>query len=385
MTIPCTLVVPGNRRRAAPVYGLTECYHVTVCIDQPVAADVITPSPELKAGNAGGGGQADNHDTVISNINKDITKGLPPAAPPRADSDIPPAVRIDEKEGDDDKEEEGELDVEPIDVDDMPGLGPGIGPAWSAGFGTKHLLRRLRGAGGGAETHTDTDTVTQTKKRALSEADVDRLFGVHEKDYVIDGQGEMMVGEGGEEEYEAPADQWYFRNQQFAGQMIDQGPAVGGSVENVDVYTGVVSPKPKDTAAVNAVGATDAPGGGAGQGESPADGSGNGDGDTETGDDGSSVSEEDPPPKAPTPAPAPAPAPAPGTVTNPPKGGAVPDVGDFEPQVDPYVGGVAEIAVVRLCSREVVCQECGPVNVVPRCTCSLVLYDPLTDPDYFLK
>jgi hypothetical protein len=56
---------------------------------------------------------------------------------------------------------------------------------------------------------------------------------------------------------------------------------------------------------------------------------------------------------------------------------APPDVADL--------GLVGEIAIVRVCSREVVCQECGPINVVPRCTCSLVLYNPLTDPDYFLK
>ena len=46
MQIPCTSVVPGNQQRVAPVYGLTECYLVTVCIDQPVASDAITPPPE---------------------------------------------------------------------------------------------------------------------------------------------------------------------------------------------------------------------------------------------------------------------------------------------------------------------------------------------------
>ena len=87
------------------------------------------------------------------------------------------------------------------------------------------------------------------------------------------------------------------------------------------------------------------------------------------------------------PAPTPAPAPAPTKPPTPPKAAPVPSRPQEPPAppVDDYVGGTGEIAVVRFCSREVVCQECGPVNVVPRCTCSLVLYDPKTDPDYFLK
>lgn len=55
MQIPCTSVVPGNQQRVAPVYGLTECYLVTVCIDQPVASDAITPPPEPELPPTDGG------------------------------------------------------------------------------------------------------------------------------------------------------------------------------------------------------------------------------------------------------------------------------------------------------------------------------------------
>lgn len=55
MTIPCSSVVPGNQEKVAPVYGLTECYRVTVCVDQPVASDAITPPPELQQPPDGGG------------------------------------------------------------------------------------------------------------------------------------------------------------------------------------------------------------------------------------------------------------------------------------------------------------------------------------------
>jgi hypothetical protein len=47
--------------------------------------------------------------------------------------------------------------------------------------------------------------------------------------------------------------------------------------------------------------------------------------------------------------------------------------------------GVTEITLVRLCSVEHVCQKCGPINVVPRCQCYMILYNPKTDPDYFNK
>jgi hypothetical protein len=57
------------------------------------------------------------------------------------------------------------------------------------------------------------------------------------------------------------------------------------------------------------------------------------------------------------------------------------DVAEVSPTDD---GGVAQIQVVRLCSREHVCRSCGPPDVIPQCQCMVVLYDPLTDPDYFL-
>lgn len=49
------------------------------------------------------------------------------------------------------------------------------------------------------------------------------------------------------------------------------------------------------------------------------------------------------------------------------------------------MAGVAEIGFIRLCSREHVCQKCGPANVIPRCQCYVVMYDPQTDPDYYLN
>jgi len=94
LTIPCTLVVPGNQQRTAPVYGLTECYHATVCIDQPVASDVISPPPAVlppSPAPAPEGGR---------------TKDKDPPSVPEAESDAE-GVKVDEVYLTEDKEDIG--------------------------------------------------------------------------------------------------------------------------------------------------------------------------------------------------------------------------------------------------------------------------------------
>lgn len=243
-----------------------------------------------------------------------------------------------------------------------------MGSAWSAGFGTKHM-RRLRGG-------------SEEEERRLNEADVGNLYGYQEEGY-DDEVGSSGGDKAGNQEA-AASSEWDFRQQRFGG--VEEGaPAElsgsgggGGGVEASGTAgyigqgtQGVLHTKAAVAAVAAADGLTDAEGAvdqdpmPVAQGTGEDGGPGAGDSPTEP-----SQPSTPPPPKfVPPPKDAPAP----------------PPVQQVVPPQDTYVGGVGEIAVVRVCSREVVCQECGPVNVVPRCTCSMVLYDPLTDPDYFLK
>jgi len=246
-----------------------------------------------------------------------------------------------------------------------------MGTAWSHGFGTHHM-RRLRGG-------------SEEGERRLDEADIGSLYEYQEEGY------EDEKGSGGDDKEAASSDEWDFRRQRFEGAEDGVGGDLGGSgggnggesggstgyvgqdtqggglhtkaavaevamADGLTELDGAQDVNPNEVPQVPAPGTGE--GGGPGAGDNPA--------------------EPAPPDTPPPPKFEPPQKPDPTT----PAAVAQPVV---VPPQDTYVGGVGEIAVVRVCSREVVCQECGPVNVVPRCTCSLVLYDPLTDPDYFLK
>lgn len=246
-----------------------------------------------------------------------------------------------------------------------------MGTAWSHGFGTHHM-RRLRGG-------------SEEGERRLDEADVGSLYEYQEEGY------EDEKGSGGNDKEAASSDEWDFRRQRFEGAEDGVGGDLGGSgggnggesgdstgyvgqdtqggglhtkaaVAEVAMADGLTELDGAQDVNPNEVPQVPAPGTG--------EGGGPGAGDNST---------EPAPPKTPPP-----PKFVPPQKPDPTTPTAVAQPVVVPPQ-DTYVGGVGEIAVVRVCSREVVCQECGPVNVVPRCTCSLVLYDPLTDPDYFLK
>jgi len=383
LTIPCTLVVPGNQQRTAPVYGLTECYHATVCIDQPVASDVISPPPAVlppSPAPAPGGGRTKYNDPAASEAEsdaedatikdefftedkEDIGTWLMITCPPRLvilsllktyhllpPSLASPLLTVEAP------------DNEPIPVNEMPGLEPGMGTAWSVGFGTHHM-RRLRGESGG-------------EKRRLNEADVGSLYGYKEEGY--------------DDKEAASSDEWDFRRQRFEGPEDGVGRDLGGSGGGNDGGSGgsagyvgqatqegglhtkaagtevAMADRLTELEGAEDVNPIDVP-----EGQPPGTGEGGGPGAGDNPIEPAPPTSPSPPnfvpPKKPDPT-------TPAAVAQP-----------VAPPQDTYVGGVGEIAMVRVCSREVVCQECGPVNVVPRCTCSMVLYDPLTDPDYFLK
>lgn len=245
-----------------------------------------------------------------------------------------------------------------------------MGAAWSVRSGT-HYMRRLRGGREG--------------ERRLGEADIGSLYGYQEEGY------DDEVGSGGGDKEAASSDEWDFRRQQFQGVEDgvadevngggggDGGGSGGGSAGYVgqDAQRGGLHTKAAVSEVATAYGLTQLEGAvdenpqEVPQGRDPGTGEGGGPGA------GDNPTEPAPPSTPPPPKFVPPKKPDPTT----PAAIAQPVV----PPQDTYVGGVGEIAVVRVCSREVVCQECGPVNVVPRCTCSMVLYDPLTDPDYFLK
>lgn len=277
-----------------------------------------------------------------------------------------------------------------------------MGPARTPSFTGK---RQLRGHGGG-------DAGTQQQRRA--QADVEEAFyeaqtGMPFSDewdfrrqrFVDPPQAEEEVSQEQQEPPQAQtAASWQSR-----GGILDADRGQGGYVVNPDAAT---APAPEKAAALARMGP-------AGQ---DSDG-------FPSGGAGPAVDAPPPGPAATAPTGGPANATQPAAVApspNAPPAGA-PRVEpapreELAPPVDDYVGGTGEVTVVRFCSREVVCQvsrqndllrvvcagfdtraatsrpdtpihtrpqECGPVNVVPRCTCSLVMYDPLTDPDYFLK
>lgn len=205
-------------------------------------------------------------------------------------------------------------------------------------------------------------------------------FTGHRRLRLGQGQGPHRRAQDGAEEafYEAAtgvpfSDEWDFRRQRFVG---EEAPQQAEPAEQATTAPGVKDGGVRESAD------RDSQGGYVVNPDTPA-------AVVASKQDGGALDPLTPPawPTGPDPAPTPAPAPAPATKPKPPKAAPVPSPPEPAPAppVDTYVGGTGEIAVVRFCSREVVCQECGPVNVVPRCTCSLVLYDPKTDPDYFLK
>lgn len=259
---------------------------------------------------------------------------------------------------------------EPTPANEMPGLEPGMGTAWSVGFGTHHM-RRLRGESEG-------------EKRRLDEAEVGSLYGYQEEGY------EDEARSSGDDKEAASSDEWDFRRQRFEGPEDgvngdvdgrgggnDGGSGGSAGYEGQATQEGGMHTKAAVAEVATADGLTELEGAEdvnpieVPQGQAPGTGEGGGP--------GAGDNPTDPAPPATPPPPKFVPPKKPDPTT--PAAVAQPVV----PPQDTYVGGVGEIAVVRVCSREVVCQECGPVNVVPRCTCSMVLYDPLTDPDYFLK
>jgi hypothetical protein len=53
ISLSCRLITPGNQQPGPAVYGLSDCYYATVCIDQPISAQQldIKPLPQARMPN----------------------------------------------------------------------------------------------------------------------------------------------------------------------------------------------------------------------------------------------------------------------------------------------------------------------------------------------